>query len=1296
MTCRAFVSSTFEDLKAHRAHVIKELRRAGIAVDPMEDWTATSEEPKQFSMGRVEGCDLCVLLVGFRRGFVPGSEALSITQMEYEAAIRKGIEVLVFLGKEGVAWPPQFYELKEDQALKQWRDGLGAKHGTEFFDYDPQSINVMPSIVRWLQTRGPGAPEEAIAAVPEWEPTRLTSLFERLSNEFAIQISGGHQDIASAGSARYVDLFVQNRESTGEQAGPRPFGDLLSAPGSRSIAYGAGGSGKSTALLKLAVDLAWRAVAEQEAPIPLFARLNMFDSTQKGLERLLEIVASAVELQTDEMKRLWLAGKRPLLFLLDAYNEVAPDCQQTLAKALQELALVARHSILVTSRPTVSLDFLLPSRFTAVNIVQFTDEQIQDFLDRAKVLGVYDHLTDALKELGRNPFMLWTIAQSCVATESSELPRNKGELYRNFLDRYIFEEREARKLPAPIVFNYKKVKKPILSALALEMCRAGRTHLLEDKGTLKRIRDELKNVRSEYEGLVEVKPYIFMPESAKPNEFLDEVVTNGVMRRTDDAVEFFHHSIRDYFAAVALLAETPESVIAEVPSVSWVRHESFPFVANECRSPLYDAIVMSSGLMEKSDALVTGLQHKDPLLAAECLAAGTASSKTVAAFGETCVAMLRDEKAESRFVGCSCVRLCRIGTDEVIEEVERILFSEEEWEKARQEAIRALAEVGSDTLVPMLLRLLGMTLLGTLALDVVLAITKRIYGQPDYPLSLGVAMWHFRGSDTPIEQREGLKWRQRMYSLYLAEHAPEELVDFALNLSEPFVAALALLRLLHRSPAVKRLLEIIRERQGAYHLAMLFVPQIDANDEVASVLRHVLEDREASFSVKLSAATGLACIALQQDHALSSVHRVQISWNVRRFLEQRVFDRELPAHDRAAALAGLAKGAEHFWLTFLLNRLRDPAEDIALRVVLAYAIAPQGVWVLRTQWVHLYELLDKGDREQEFAAGLLERALEDENDFLRALAYGQIANFSPEAQAWALRTILQTLDDHEASAQSRKAAVKALGMLSGNEARVKLVEVIRDIGEPAELIAEAIQSLAESSDRESALQELDVLIAAAPQSAPLRSGRSLCLQALDRKAEALADALLAVDLSPNDARLHARVGDIRIQMAQTPEAISSYRRAVELDERCVDAYWSLAAAESQLDNVGEALAVARRAARLRTPMPNQLLSLGWYAYENGEFQESIAASRRATELDPIDAMALFNAGVALIAAGNAAEASKCYEAGIDRCFAFPESTSSIPGALGDLDKLVRSRPELESAAEDIRKRLCECEKRVKG
>ena len=47
MDYKAFVSSTYIDLKDHRAHVIRELRKAGFFVDPMEEWTSAAHEPSQ-------------------------------------------------------------------------------------------------------------------------------------------------------------------------------------------------------------------------------------------------------------------------------------------------------------------------------------------------------------------------------------------------------------------------------------------------------------------------------------------------------------------------------------------------------------------------------------------------------------------------------------------------------------------------------------------------------------------------------------------------------------------------------------------------------------------------------------------------------------------------------------------------------------------------------------------------------------------------------------------------------------------------------------------------------------------------------------------------------------------------------------------------------------------------------------------------------------------------------------------------------------------------------------------------
>jgi serine/threonine protein kinase len=149
--CRAFVSSTYIDLKEHRARVIDALRKSGIHVDPMEDWTAEDREPKQFSQQLVNGCRLCILLVAFRRGYIPEGEMLSITQMEYEHAVRSGLAVLPFLLGDDEPWPRRFDEMEKDPGIGQWREQLRRKHGVGTFGFRPESLEVGPAVLRWLQ-----------------------------------------------------------------------------------------------------------------------------------------------------------------------------------------------------------------------------------------------------------------------------------------------------------------------------------------------------------------------------------------------------------------------------------------------------------------------------------------------------------------------------------------------------------------------------------------------------------------------------------------------------------------------------------------------------------------------------------------------------------------------------------------------------------------------------------------------------------------------------------------------------------------------------------------------------------------------------------------------------------------------------------------------------------------------------------------------------------------------------------------------------------------------------------------
>lgn len=183
MKHKAFVSSTFEDLKAHRTAVIAALRKAGIHVDPMEDWTASSDEPKAFSQERLNGCTLCVLLVAFRRGHVPQGDAHSITQLEYQAALKSGMTILAFMLEEDEAWPHKFYELDKDPMIRPWRAELKERHGISPLRLDPTSIEIAPALTRWIAEKQGGRTDKG--RFPSNVPTRGKQPFVGRDNDVA-------------------------------------------------------------------------------------------------------------------------------------------------------------------------------------------------------------------------------------------------------------------------------------------------------------------------------------------------------------------------------------------------------------------------------------------------------------------------------------------------------------------------------------------------------------------------------------------------------------------------------------------------------------------------------------------------------------------------------------------------------------------------------------------------------------------------------------------------------------------------------------------------------------------------------------------------------------------------------------------------------------------------------------------------------------------------------------------------------------------------------------------------------
>ncbi len=120
---RIFVSSSFEDLKEHRACAIRILRQLGHEVIAMEDMTAGSLAPLAKVLEMVDRSEAYVGVFAWRYGYAPqfgaepppavaGAEPgkTSITHYEYLRALDRNLPVMAFLLDERWPWPPEFVD----------------------------------------------------------------------------------------------------------------------------------------------------------------------------------------------------------------------------------------------------------------------------------------------------------------------------------------------------------------------------------------------------------------------------------------------------------------------------------------------------------------------------------------------------------------------------------------------------------------------------------------------------------------------------------------------------------------------------------------------------------------------------------------------------------------------------------------------------------------------------------------------------------------------------------------------------------------------------------------------------------------------------------------------------------------------------------------------------------------------------------------------------------------------------------------------------------------------------------
>jgi WD40 repeat protein len=217
---RVYLSSTFEDLKSHRAAVSAALEKAGLDVARMEGYTAADLPPLELCLRDVARSDVYVGMYAWRYGYIPPAgqgnpQQRSITELEYRQAERSRLRKLLFLAHPDTKahWPDAFSDEKTGESergtlLTAFRTELGTDKAVSFFRTpDDLATLVLAAIMR---TGGGGRaftfPPQPKGFVPR--PALTAALVEAVAGNATVGVSGGHTVVAGPGGFGKTTLVL--------------------------------------------------------------------------------------------------------------------------------------------------------------------------------------------------------------------------------------------------------------------------------------------------------------------------------------------------------------------------------------------------------------------------------------------------------------------------------------------------------------------------------------------------------------------------------------------------------------------------------------------------------------------------------------------------------------------------------------------------------------------------------------------------------------------------------------------------------------------------------------------------------------------------------------------------------------------------------------------------------------------------------------------------------------------------------------------------------------------------------
>jgi len=313
----------------------------------------------------------------------------------------------------------------------------------------------------------------------------------------------------------------------------------------RLLVLGEPGVGKTAALERMM----WEIADAKESVVPIYVPLLRYDGNLLAEVQDALGETGVLDFSSARDVSAFLRQHRCLI-LFDGLNEVRRNQRERVVLDIARFIRdYWRHRYVVTSRSqgqrwkTLRDEGVIQN---AVVVQRITDDQVLEYLiahlGDQEGTRTRDGLNKRLRDMARTPLFLWMLKEVRLKEKKKEkrgLPRNRGELFDQYIERVFARDKDKLQIAVPA-----PDKKKALANLAFTLQQARRLTCQKEEAI-----NIVSKTRDGYD----------------PQNLIREALIHGLLKGKQQNLRFMHQAVQEYFVALALR----EIVVTEVDNPAW-------------------------------------------------------------------------------------------------------------------------------------------------------------------------------------------------------------------------------------------------------------------------------------------------------------------------------------------------------------------------------------------------------------------------------------------------------------------------------------------------------------------------------------------------------------------------------------------------------------------------------------------------------------------------------------------------------------------------------------------------------